>query len=1130
MVLRHFYTFLLLLLSFSSLFSQEIDWKNPNFRQKKIAVQDSVVLDSMLILPERIVLRNSAGQTIPQDSYTIDYEQAKIYFQQKEKDSVVVNYYVHPRLKRQVIYPKNPKLIVEKNNPVATYTVPENAKSNPQLFGGLNTRGSMVRGVSFGNNQGSSVTSTLDLQIDGKLSEKVSVRAAISDSNVPIEADGYSQNLEQFDRVFVELYSDKASVRAGHINLEQQKEFFGKFKRKVTGIKFDYRQEGENSKTEYSLAGSMSRGEFKQLQFNGEEGNQGPYQLSGNFGESYIVILAGSEKIYLNGILLKRGENQDYTMDYNTGEITFTPKRLVQASDRYTAEYQYTNQYYNRMMLYGGVEHSSERWDFSTHIFSESDNKDNVNAQSLSDEDIGVLAQAGNNTEGIYTSTAVEVSYDPDKVLYRKIQLNGVEVFEYSTDANETLYEVSFSQLGTAAGNYILSDNTVNGSIFEYVAPIDGEMQGNYEPVRLLVAPERQRLWSMHTAYRFKNGANFKLDGGWSSYDANLFSSLNDGQNDGWAFKGVFSQPFRWKNILFHSQINYTYIQNRFESLQPLRSPEFVRSFDLPDDYLGTNQQMIEAQLEAKFSEHSALAYSYNRLSLGGDYQGSKHQFDFDLDRNDWQLKNHFSWLSTTQESTQSDFVTYGNSIEKKIAKWRLGAGFSGENNRRKTNQILDSLSFGWNEFYTQIAVGDSSQRHYNLKTYLRRNDSVDLGQMKNRERIWGAIFNGQLIQKKRHNLGVALHFRQLKYADSAQKVRYINAEINWQKSLLRNSLNINAKYLLESGTELERAFSYVEVSDGMGIYKWTDYNGNGVQELDEFEVAEFSDQANYMRVYSGSVNLIRTNKNQMNVGLSWQPYRLWNHLFWKRIRLQSAYAGTNSYEKNNRWAVWNPLKNYENLREQNQQWTSKFSYNQGREYKWRFNYELKQQNQANYVFVGLEQLKNSTHKFDLEYQLQEMLTAALIYKNGRITSRSQTFSSKRYRLRFQQIQPKLYLKSERGVMSSLSYVFQKNKNVEGDEILNAHQIKWDLQWNTSQKSMLTAGLDWVKNDFEGTTDSVVANRMMEGLKDGSNWVWQLVLQHNINSFIEFNIQYQGRKNESTQSIHSGNVQVRIRF
>ena len=60
----------------------------------------------------------------------------------------------------------------------------KNTKFKP--FDGLNTSGSITRGVTVGNNQNTVVNSNLDLQITGKISDKVSLRASIQDSNIPL--------------------------------------------------------------------------------------------------------------------------------------------------------------------------------------------------------------------------------------------------------------------------------------------------------------------------------------------------------------------------------------------------------------------------------------------------------------------------------------------------------------------------------------------------------------------------------------------------------------------------------------------------------------------------------------------------------------------------------------------------------------------------------------------------------------------------------------------------------------------------------------------------------------------------------------------------------------------------------
>ena len=77
----------------------------------------------------------------------------------------------------------------------------------------------------------------------------------------------------------------------------------------------------------------IARSEFHRIRFQGFEGNQGPYRLKGINNENLISIIPDSEQIFINGILMKRGENYDYTINYNTGEITFTNNRPIYKQD-----------------------------------------------------------------------------------------------------------------------------------------------------------------------------------------------------------------------------------------------------------------------------------------------------------------------------------------------------------------------------------------------------------------------------------------------------------------------------------------------------------------------------------------------------------------------------------------------------------------------------------------------------------------------------------------------------------------------------------------------------------------------------------------------------------------------------
>ena len=71
------------------------------------------------------------------------------------------------------------------------------------------------------------------------------------------------------------------------------------------------------------------------------DGVQGPYRLAGKNNERFIIVIPGSEQVFVDGIQMTRGETNDYVIDYATGEITFTSNRLIREDNRVSIEFQY---------------------------------------------------------------------------------------------------------------------------------------------------------------------------------------------------------------------------------------------------------------------------------------------------------------------------------------------------------------------------------------------------------------------------------------------------------------------------------------------------------------------------------------------------------------------------------------------------------------------------------------------------------------------------------------------------------------------------------------------------------------------------------------------------------------------
>ncbi|MDX5347822.1 MAG: hypothetical protein LPK19_11305, partial [Hymenobacteraceae bacterium] len=208
----------------------------------------------------------------------------------------------------------------------------EDFSEREQLFStpGLNKTGNISRGVSFGNTQNVFVNSSLNLQLEGKLSDEIGITAAITDQNIPFQPEGNTQQLQEFDRVYITLDHRLWSLTGGDVILRNKPGHFLKFYKNVQGGALEVKLGDDlkrNSIT--SVAGAVSKGKFASMPVTPIESVQGPYRLQGPNGERFIIIIANSERVYLDGKLLTRGFDYDYVIDYNQAEITFTPKHVI---------------------------------------------------------------------------------------------------------------------------------------------------------------------------------------------------------------------------------------------------------------------------------------------------------------------------------------------------------------------------------------------------------------------------------------------------------------------------------------------------------------------------------------------------------------------------------------------------------------------------------------------------------------------------------------------------------------------------------------------------------------------------------------------------------------------------------
>ncbi|MBK6929336.1 MAG: hypothetical protein IPH12_00135 [Saprospirales bacterium] len=107
--------------------------------------------------------------------------------------------------------------------------------SKPWETAGLVSNGAYTRGLSFGNNQNLAFNSNLNLQLSGRLGNDLEISAALSDNSIPLQPDGTTRQLQEFDRVFVQLRRKNLELTAGDFDLTRPTGYFSSYFKRVQG-------------------------------------------------------------------------------------------------------------------------------------------------------------------------------------------------------------------------------------------------------------------------------------------------------------------------------------------------------------------------------------------------------------------------------------------------------------------------------------------------------------------------------------------------------------------------------------------------------------------------------------------------------------------------------------------------------------------------------------------------------------------------------------------------------------------------------------------------------------------------------------------------------------------------------
>jgi hypothetical protein len=379
--------------------------------------------------------------------------------------------------------------------------------------------GAKTVAIEAGSNRDANVEQSLRVSVTGTIGEDVRLTALLSDQNIPLQPEGNTQRLEELDEVLIRLDAPRASATLGDFVATRRGTAFGDFERRLSGAEGTARAGPGGARA----IGASSRGSFRTREIAGQEGKQGPYVLAGDGLNPTGVIVAGSERVWLDGRELTRGETGDYVIDYSRGELEFTNRVLITEDSEIAVDFEVAEQEYGRNFYLGEGSYESGggllKW--RTCIASEIDGHDPVNL-SLSDERRAALEQAG---DAPVLVSGVECGDGGNYV-------EAGDHFEYfkTAGADSGTCEVSFTFVGAGAGEYVRDRDLDTGlTFFRFLGP----GLGDFTPGVLLGGPGERALADAGLRLQTDHGFRLDADGAWSRDDRNALSALDDGDNEG---------------------------------------------------------------------------------------------------------------------------------------------------------------------------------------------------------------------------------------------------------------------------------------------------------------------------------------------------------------------------------------------------------------------------------------------------------------------------------------------------------------------------------------------------------------------------------------------------------------------
>lgn len=644
----------------------------------------------------------------------------------------------------------------------------------------------------------SEFSQALDLAVSGEISPGVEITGAISDRGYDPTYGTANSRLSELDKVNLSLRSKRLAAQIGDITLQDLPDLPAT--KSVSGAT------AELTYPTWSAGALVSRprGRFTTARFQGQDGFQGPYQISRGSGAESIV--PGSETVWLDGARLEKGAGKDFTIDYATGRVTFTAAHPIDRRSRIEIDYEPLAGAYEEELiaLHGGGGRADSTWYLAVGMLRDGDDREQPITGELSPEDLALLQQSGDtavarsgaraDTLGSYVLITDSL---PDS-LYRYV------------GAGNGNWDVRFSFVGTGGGSY----RFLGGDRYEYV----GEGNGDYRPVVVLETPERTDYVRVNGGWRNETAGDIELEFRGTRHDRNLFSRFDDDDNDGALVLAQWKKAWGAGDRQNRLRLLHRRLGSRYRSRTRINRPDFARDYLLPaGGFLGADENLTEFSGSVSPDAHIVVKPAAGLVHYRGTFDSKTGGIDVDYHQDDGiDVSAGYSRIETSFVQSDSMSPAPAGTGDNVRGSARMGVNpgtalrIGAEWDRR--HNTYNSFLAG-TKYMRLGGLVESATERASYEYYVEDSLTGDWSEILSRHRLTA----GSQRRLGHLTYDLTASYQWLDRPDGREENFLSRTSLQYQQP--RNRLSISAAYTISEERRNARGITYLEVEPGQGEY-----------------------------------------------------------------------------------------------------------------------------------------------------------------------------------------------------------------------------------------------------------------------------------------------------------------------